>query len=281
MTAPIPISSSPTHSSYSHANNPILSPPQPSHTPGSSVSISPQTPFFPPPGLATSSTPTQSSGLIKWASSFGKSPSNTISNMSPNKQSGFDVPPTIHDEEDHEHEHDSFEFGDYGDLKSRSWAGTSVGSRRCMSMSYAPGAQSGIAAMLKGGFGDAPAGGGTNTGQPVGGNSMPAGSVLADKAAKGQGVLRRLSMSGGSYRASFLSPPMQSTPLPPSPPTVTIPAVGAAPAPPQAEPQLNRAATVTGVATSGRGRRYSEGQGQRKRGVSPMGERILRDHGGF
>ncbi|WVF72796.1 hypothetical protein IAT40_007614 [Kwoniella sp. CBS 6097] len=320
MSAPIPISSIgpstvPQHGAGAGAQ-PILSPPLPSNTPGSSMSVSPQTPFFPPPGLATSSTPTQSSGLFKWASSFGKSPNSQITGTgtgtghglgpsSPNKQSGFDVPPTIQDVEDHEHEHDSFEFGDYGDLKSRSWtattaaAGAGAGGRRAMSLSYGSGrqGQSGIAAMLKGGFGDnntgqgmSPPGGGGAGGNGVGpGQSMPVGGVMADKAAKGQGVLRRLSLSGGNYRPAFFSPPLQSAPLPPSPPAVpSVPAPAPAPAaatatalaPPAAEPQLNRAATITGATTaSARGRRYSEGQ--KKRGVSPMGERILRDHGHF
>ncbi|WVQ99999.1 hypothetical protein IAU59_007142 [Kwoniella sp. CBS 9459] len=295
MTAPIPISSTGPSTMTQHGPQPILSPPLPSNTPGSSMSVSPQTPFFPPPGLATSSTPTQSSSLFKWASSFGKSPNSqtngNVTGLGPsslNKQSGFDVPPTIQDVEDHEHEHDSFEFGDYGDLKSRSWtASAGTGGRRTMSMSYASGrqGQSGIAAMLKGGFGDNNTGQGQAMSPPAGGGgaapgqSMPVGGVMADKAAKGQGVLRRLSLSGGSYRPAFLSPPLQSAPLPPSPPAVpSIPAP--APAPPAAEPQLNRAATITGATTaSSRGRRYSEGQ--RKRGVSPMGERILRDHGHF
>ncbi|OCF39972.1 hypothetical protein I317_06226 [Kwoniella heveanensis CBS 569] len=293
MSAPIPISHTGPSTMPQHGAQPLLSPPLPSNTPGSSISVSPQTPFFPPPGLATSTTPTQSSGLFKWASSFGKSPNsqtsgNALGPSSPNKQSGFDVPPTIQDVEDHEHEHDSFEFGDYGDLKSRSWtASTGAGGRRAMSMSYAAGrsGQSGIAAMLKGGFG------GDNTGQgispPAGGGgpgpgqSMPVGGVMADKAAKGQGVLRRLSLSGTSYRPAFLSPPLHSAPLPPSPPAVpSVPAPAPAPAPPIAEPQLNRAATITGATTAAaRGRRYSEGQ--KKRGVSPMGERLLRDHGHF
>ncbi|WWC90711.1 uncharacterized protein L201_005648 [Kwoniella dendrophila CBS 6074] len=304
MTAPIPISSS-SHQSpiLKHTSQPVFSPPPPpslpSNTPGSSASVSPQTPFLAIPS-SLGITPTQNTGggggggssFYKWASSLGKSPTNLNQpglGNSPNKQKGFDVPGTHADDHDHEH-HDSFEFGD---LNSRSWNPGSAGGRRTMSLSFESKSpnnpNSPIASMLKGGFGGES--GGTNAGGGGGGGSgispsqIGSGSlqngVLADKAAKGQGVLRRLSLSG---RPAFLSPPLPSAPLPPSPPnSANIPSIPApapaststsAPGPPEAEPQLTKSFT-----TGSRGRRFSEGT--KKRGVSPMGERILRDHGHF
>ncbi|WWC93777.1 hypothetical protein V866_000613 [Kwoniella sp. B9012] len=296
MTAPIPISSSTsdTHHHPAHSQ-PIFSPPLPSTTPGSSISISPQTPFFaqtsaPATGhdkLGVSTTPTANTGggIFKWASSLGKSPTN-LNGGSPTKQKGFDIP--FEHEDDHD-EHDSFEFGDFT-TTTKSW----VGGRRTMSMSLpvstaakSPSHTSPIATMLKGGLGDSP----NNTSTTAGtqGNSLP-GGVLADKAAKGQGVLRRLSLSGSGYRPAFLSPPLPSAPLPTSPPAsnnipsipapAPAPAPAFAPGPPQAEPPINRAVTISGgPSAASRSRRFSEGT--KKRGVSPMGERLLRDHGHF
>ncbi|WVW85622.1 hypothetical protein I302_107660 [Kwoniella bestiolae CBS 10118] len=287
MTAPIPISApgDPHSHSQPHPSLPIFSPPLPSTTPGSSISVSPQTPFTSTGqnnlGVSTTPTATTGGGMFKWASSLGKSPTNGNA-IEPTKQRGFDIP----HEDDHD-EHDSFEFGDF---TAKSWAGAG-GGRRTMSMSLpsaakSPTSSSPIAAILKGGFGEtSPAG---SAGQ---GHSLGTG-VLADKAAKGQGVLRRLSLSGSGYRPAFLSPPLPSAPLPPSPPSSqNIPSIpgpaqapaqaqAQAPGPPQAEPQINRAYTITGgPSAASRSRRFSEGT--KKRGVSPMGERLLRDHGHF
>ena len=184
-----------------------------SNSPSSSISISPQTPFFPPPGMANhmgsprdipgslnpSSPPGAQSGFFKWAAaSLGKSPP-------VNAQKGFDIPNTNgqHNDEEHHEHHDSFEFGDFDDLKSRSW----TKQRRAVSMS----GPSGITSMLTGfgatsppttstsvpprDLGNGPGGGAGST--PM---SVPSNSVLAENAARGQGVLRRLSMSGSSFR---------------------------------------------------------------------------------
>jgi hypothetical protein len=131
----------------------------------------------------------------------------------------------VMDEDDHHaHErHDAFEFGDLGDMKNKSWTGaTATANRRAVSMSMASGqSASGITSMLRG-FGSTSAasgpgqhgevtspigfspGGGTGhnqngTSPPA---SMPQGGVLADKAAKGQGLLRRFSIGGGFARVS-------------------------------------------------------------------------------
>ncbi|RSH88754.1 hypothetical protein EHS25_002982 [Saitozyma podzolica] len=338
MSSPIPISTNQptTPPDTRRVSHPTLDKlPLPAHPPGSgsahspssSLSISPQTPFFPPPGaplspLGSSATPTQS-GFIKWASGFslGKSP------VSPPLSStrGFEIPhlqspsqshqhPTsasmpasaiVMDEDDHHaHErHDAFEFGDLGDMKNKSWTGaTATANRRAVSMSMASGqSASGITSMLRG-FGSTSAasgpgqhgevtspigfspGGGTGhnqngTSPPA---SMPQGGVLADKAAKGQGLLRRFSIGGGFARSPFLSPPSGSSALPPSPPHASMSTTApAASAPVQSAippPLPVHHAVDEGLKPrmTARGRRYSE-TGARKRGVSPMGERILRD----
>ena len=193
---PITITRTPSNTSHPALSN---QPNQTVLTPSSSLSISPQTPFLPPPGSGLSpstATPTAntSAGFFKWAAStLAKSPGP----MSP-PQKGFNIPAVVdqNDDKDHDHEsHDSFEFGDYQDLKSRSWT---TNGRRAVSMSVPPGqGVSGITSMLKG-FGESQ-------------NTPPPGGVMADKVAKGQGVLRRLSLSGNNYRVSvtgyrFLSP---------------------------------------------------------------------------
>ncbi|WWC71570.1 uncharacterized protein I206_105528 [Kwoniella pini CBS 10737] len=302
MTAPIPISTSPAApANLPNGHQQPFSPSMPSTTPGSSMSLSPQTPFSPPSAnLGVSSTPTQgTSSLFKWAGSFGKSPNSLTGGISPTKQQkGFDIPSSVNEHDnDHEHEyHDSFEFGD---IKAKSWNNSSSVGRRTMSLSFepkSPSSNSPIASMLKGGFGGENSGGGVNAGGGGGaGNTIGIGNaqtvpsgVLADKAAKGQGLLRRLSLTGGSgYRPAFLSPPLPSGPLPPSPPTqANVPSIPApalpapAPVPSQSEIQINKPTVITGGPSStNRSRRFSEGT--RKRGVSPMGERLLRDHGHF
>ncbi|WWD19068.1 hypothetical protein CI109_103526 [Kwoniella shandongensis] len=282
MSAPIPINKSTTTPPHqSHATMSAI--PMPSTTPTSAVSISPQTPFFPPPGLPASTTPTQPTSIFKWAASLGKSPSPPTQTKTFDWSEGYNSTSLGAHAEEHEHEHDSFEFGDFNDIKSRPWAQ----GRRTMSMSAGPSAtgQSGIAAMLKNGGGVAresisgpPAGQAT-----LGVGSVPTGGVMADKVAKGQGVLRRLSLSGSAYRPPFFSPPSQNSVLLPSPPAVDVKSVPPPPAPtpaiPVSEATVQRAVTL-GATNKPRGRRFSE-NGARKRGVSPMGERLLRDHGHF
>ncbi|WVO13444.1 hypothetical protein L204_101060 [Cryptococcus depauperatus] len=254
MTSPIPISSSSGHNDYRPALK--LSPPS-----STSLSLSPQTPFFPPPGLATSTTPTQPNSLFKWAAaSLGKSPV---------MSQAMDFKPGVELIDDHEHEHDSFEFGDFGDTNARSW----VKGRRALSMSMPLNAQSGISAMLQGS--------GQYSPNELKHNGLVRDNqaMMADKAAKGQGVLRRLSMGG--YKAPFLSPTTPCLNLPPSPPSD----LGARVPPPiscvdQGQPEIKRDATLQPNAHS-RGRRYSEGVGMKRRGVSPMGERLLREQGHF
>ncbi|WWC63298.1 uncharacterized protein I303_105898 [Kwoniella dejecticola CBS 10117] len=317
MTAPIPISTFPSApsnipSANGHAHQPF-SPPIPSTTPGSSMSVSPQTPFSPTStsssgNLGISATPTQGSGLFKWANSFGKSP-NTNTNMNsgtltggfspPKQQKGFDIPSAVN-EHDHEHEHEYHDSFEFGDLKAKSWNNSSSVGRRTMSLSFepkSPSSNSPIANMLKGGFGGASGvdggGGGGGAGAVGGGGgpglaqTLPSG-VLADKAAKGQGLLRRLSLTGGGtgYRPAFLSPPLPTAPLPPSPPATTnipsipAPAPASATAAAQSDIPVHKPTVITGGPSSAsRSRRFSEGT--KKRGVSPMGERILRDHGHF
>jgi len=181
-TEPIAISTTPPNPSH-----PTLAP-NPNTTPSSDLSISPQTPFLTQPGMSPSSatpTPTISQGFFKWAAS-------TLPKSPPVQQRGFDLPAvTVADHEtDLEHEsYDSFEYGDFSDLKLRPWGG----GRRAVSMSMPSGqGASGIGSMLKG-FGESP-----NPAQ-----SPPAAGVMADKYSKGQGVLRRLSFSGANYRVRF------------------------------------------------------------------------------
>ncbi|AFR95632.1 hypothetical protein J008_03514 [Cryptococcus neoformans] len=252
MTSPIPIN--PDATSARQTSPPGLS----TTNPGSSASsISPHTPFFPPPGLASSATPTQPSSLFKWAASFGRSPPKppTIGVDSSQKKAGT---------EGAEHENVPFEFGDFRDTNAQSWAN----GRRAMSVSapYGGPGQSGITELLRNNGSYSPT-------EPKG--------VMADKVARGQGVLRRLSMGG--YKG-IISPPPQNAALPPSPPqAATLPP----PAPPAPTPvgsqgvaEINKAAALGGN-TRIRGRRYSENAGTRKRGVSPMGERLLREQGHF
>lgn len=163
-----------------------------------------------------------------------------------------------------EHENVPFEFGDFRDTSAQSWAN----GRRAMSVSapYGGPGQSGITELLKSNGSYSPT-------EPKG--------VMADKVARGQGVLRRLSMGG--YKG-IISPPPQNSTLPPSP---SQPATLPPPAPPAPTPvgsqgaaEINKAAAL-GANTRVRGRRYSETAGTRKRGVSPMGERLLREQGHF
>ena len=244
MSKPIPIGSSPT--------TPPLQPPSklpmpgPSNSPTSSFSTSPQTPFYPaglssPPmtgpgavgigGMSTTAPP--NAGFFKWASSFSKSPSApdglvapppsiaTMDETTPRASQGFGARPggALFDDDDTTEQHDSFEFGDWNDLKSRTWHNSS---RRAMSMSL-PRGQSGISAMLSanpsGRAVSASAQGAATTGAggvsgTQGAMSPPplAGGVMADKLAKGQGVLRRISFSNGLALVSVChdSPPFPS-----------------------------------------------------------------------
>lgn len=201
-TDPIAISTTPPKPHFGQLPN------QNTTTPSSSLSISPQTPFLPPPGMSPSNatatvtpTPSNSQGFFKWASTFAKSPGAMSPTLS-QQQKGFDIPSVGDDNHDDHEAHDSFEFGDFSDLKSRSWSG-----RRTVSMSMAPGQMAGqhgnISSMLKG-FGESPSPSTAINGtMPTPTQGGPAGGVMADKLAKGQGVLRRLSLSGSSYRVSL------------------------------------------------------------------------------
>lgn len=182
MTSPIPIN--PDATSARQTSPPGLS----TTNPGSSASsISPHTPFFPPPGLASSATPTQPSSLFKWAASFGRSPPKppTIGVDSSQKKAGT---------EGAEHENVPFEFGDFRDTNAQSWAN----GRRAMSVSapYGGPGQSGITELLRNNGSYSPT-------EPKG--------VMADKVARGQGVLRRLSMGG--YKVSSTAVIGRSDPL--------------------------------------------------------------------
>ena len=191
MSKPIPIASDPH-------TPPATIPIPPAHSPSSSLSISPQTPFYPPSGLASpplpglaglSTTAPASGGFFKWAATFSKSPS-VPNDLAPKD----DLTPRPGPDRVEE-EHDSFEFGDLNDLRSRGWNKN----RRALSMSM-PRGQSGIAAML----------GATQSGVSPGSASsqaIPPGGVMADKAAKGQGVLRRISFSNTLSRVSAQSRP--------------------------------------------------------------------------
>lgn len=217
--------------------------------------------------------PGASSGnFFKWAAaSLGKSPTAT----NPLANGGMSIPQSGQDDHHGDHaleNHDSFEFGDLDDLKSRSWAT----GRRAASMSQPSGRPSGISSMLTG-FGASPM-------SPT--ETSSGSSILADNAAKGQGIMRRLSISGSFPRQSAIFSPPLGGPGP-SPANMTQPAPAPAPVaapvkpiePPQPDPAtVQRAATIGGKVDRGRERRFSEGK---KRGVSPMGERILRDHGHF
>jgi hypothetical protein len=240
---PIPITpSSPTTNRNMSNTNPTthsLSQDFSSTSPASAMSISPQTPAMQAPLISpsTASGGAGSGSILKWAQSFSKSPSNpnasngihssapappaTATAVPANQQIGFDIPPSStshshHDHHDHD-EHDSFEFGDISlnEMKARSLGRMS---RRAVSMSIAPSgggmSNGGIAAMLSGfgaksppagsgadGFGNG-VGAGTSYGS-LGMGSPPPSGVLADKAAKGQGVLRRLSIGGSGFRVSL------------------------------------------------------------------------------
>ncbi|CAK9781076.1 hypothetical protein CC85DRAFT_325607 [Cutaneotrichosporon oleaginosum] len=144
------------------------------------------------------------------------------------------------------HEHVIDEFGDIGDLRTKGWAAAQQrGARRAMSMSVSPSALTGFTAM-----------------------SPPQATALRDNLARGEGALRRLSL-GGFGRPTPM-PTQQNQPVVPNPTPISThapPEPMLAPPPPPAEHRR---------VSQGR-RRFSE-SGARRRGVSPMGERILRDH---
>jgi hypothetical protein len=182
---------------------------QPKDTPSSSISISPQTPFSTHQNLSTTA-PNPNSGILQWARSFKSPPMQANSTLEPaappaHQQKGFDIPAInthhAHDDPDHD-EHDSFEFGD---LSTRSWGRMG---RRAVSMSVPSG--QGISSMLTGfgatsppknseGLGIGSPSGSLGVGSPPAG---PAGGVMADKTARGQGVLRRLSISSSFVKVS-------------------------------------------------------------------------------
>ena len=216
MSAPIPISTSPPSGSIPSGpggggGGLGLGHPNTSHTPSSSTSsVSPQTPFF--SSTYAFSPPVNAGGtsaILRSLSLKATSP--------PGALKGTKALAPVNDGpfgdslDDAEHEHDSFEFGDLNDMQTRSWGRMG---RRAVSMSMSvpaagPGG-SGIAAMLARSpvpAGTAPAGaiggGGGSPPQPVTGLDAQSG-VLADKAARGQGVLRRLSI-GGFSRVSLVS----------------------------------------------------------------------------
>lgn len=193
---PIPIST-PTMSSSQNTKD----------TPASSISISPQTPALPiQPNLSTTA-PNPNSGILQWARSFKLPPqmNSTLEAMSPpaHQQKGFDIPAIHADDHEHDHdEHDSFEFGD---LSTRSWG--SMG-RRTVSMSMPSG--QGVTGMLSGFGATSP----PKHSEGLGFGSPPAQSgVMADKTARGQGVLRRLSIGGG-FAKVCLNPRNELTTVP-------------------------------------------------------------------
>lgn len=202
--APIPITTDRFTSGYTPAMT--------SNSPSSSISISPQTPFNSgggalavPNNAAMGVSPTNPS-FFKWAAAaaqLGKSP--PLGSQSPpadgTHQRGFDIPSHGHGGDEHEHEHhDSFEFGDLDDLRLRSWSKT----RRAASMSAGPG-PGGIASMISGFGASSPPtktevlGSSATSSNAKGAMAIPSGGVLADKNSKGQGVLRRLSLSGSNF----------------------------------------------------------------------------------
>lgn len=312
----------------------------------STLSTSPQTPL--PPLVSPSVASPGLNPLSHWSSgfsTFGKSPPKGSAAVADRQPSApVEIPATTamdhdhmnafhhgsdhghglhHDDDHHFEQHDSFEFGDFGDMRNKSWTSAQKG-RRAVSMSMASGqtasgavnpilgssppagiggAGGGSVMSMLTGFGAggplSPGGGpaaavfgsslSSSLGSPngLGGIGMQ-GGVMADKAAKAQGVIRRLSLSGSFQRPGFIAPSQQSGQLPPSPPTVAAAPPPVPPAP--AVTSLPSASNTHGSADEGakaaargmmnRGRRNSD-NGAKKRGVSPMGERILRDHGHF
>ncbi|GMK55494.1 hypothetical protein CspeluHIS016_0205500 [Cutaneotrichosporon spelunceum] len=141
--------------------------------------------------------------------------------------------------------HVADEFGDIGDLRQRGWAAAQQrGTRRAMSMSMSPTAVSGFSPM-----------------------SPPQANALRDNLSRGEGALRRLSLGG------FGKP----TPMPMAPAQPAVPAPPVAQSAPRPEPMLAPPARPADRPVGHGRRRFSESSG-RRRGVSPMGERILRDH---
>jgi hypothetical protein len=193
-TSPIPISPFPQMSSSSTT--------QPKDTPASSISIN--------QNLSTTA-PNPNSGILQWARSFKSPPMQANSTLEPaappaqHQQKGFDIPAIHAQHDDHDHdEHDSFEFGD---LSTRSWG--KMG-RRAVSMSVPSG--QGITGMLSGFGATSPpkhsegmSVGSPSSGLGIGSPPGPPGGVMADKTARGQGVLRRLSISGSFAKVSLVS----------------------------------------------------------------------------
>ncbi|KAL1406331.1 hypothetical protein Q8F55_008030 [Vanrija albida] len=224
------------------------------HSDGPTVNASgtPQTPFAGGAVGLGSSAP--GSIFAKWSAfSTVKSPTTGAGNAPPRAL------PSVSPLDD-----DSDDIGDLNDLKSRGWAAAAAarGQRRAVSLSMSPGSS-----LLSGNYSM------TSTTNSSTGSSPPTTFVnplMTDKMARGEGVLRRLSMGGGFSRPTVPPPvpePPSSTPIASLP--QQQPALAAHPPPPQAD--VARANTVGG----GR-RRFSESAG-RRRPVSPMGERILRD----
>ncbi|BEI85443.1 hypothetical protein CcaverHIS002_0508440 [Cutaneotrichosporon cavernicola] len=142
--------------------------------------------------------------------------------------------------------HAADSFGDIGDLRERGWAAAQHGgARRAMSMSMSPTAVSGFTPM-----------------------SPPQATALRDNLARGEGALRRLSL-GGFGRPTPM-PTQAAQPSAPNPPPVH--------AAPPSQPMLAPPAPPADHRRMSQGRRRFSESGARRRGVSPMGERILRDH---
>lgn len=146
-------------------------------------------------GLSTS-TPGSLFGKWNAFSSVTKSPTNSTS-VRVNPVNAGDSPPTAstthsqqldipHHEDDH-FDHDSLEFGDLADLKNRGWAAAAAarGQRRAVSMSLSP---------------TTPLQNQANGGAIA---TSPNFGVLTDKMARGNGVLRRLSLSSGFTKVSY------------------------------------------------------------------------------
>ncbi|KAG8991154.1 hypothetical protein FRB90_001456 [Tulasnella sp. 427] len=89
---------------------------------------------------------------------------------------------------------------------------------------------------------------------------------------RGSGVLRRLSLSGGFQRPTFGTSPTVPA-APPSSAVSTSPVVSRG-VPTLGEPRLGRKGRSASLAVPNTG---NEGSGK-KRGISPMGERLLKGH---
>ncbi|KAL7422764.1 hypothetical protein Q5752_002058 [Cryptotrichosporon argae] len=264
-SAPIPI----TQQTPPHASPAISS------TLSSAVSASPQTPFF-------------QTSLFRWPSA-NKSPlgsplplpdlSAKPTSASAKNAAGagagavgmgmaMGMPSAFDDEDTHGEHHDALD-DDLGTMQARAYA-AHASLRRAASMSQPAPPATGVFAALA--------------------DSGPAGAMgaaMGDRVGRGQGVLRRLSLGGGFTRP-FISPLGQSPPQPAAATSLPTPAVASAaapapafvPAPAPAPPVATTDDLPPALGPKSARRRFSE-SGAKRRGVSPMGERILRDHAHF